>query len=312
MAVIQFKRGTAEALARVNPILAVGEPAYVLGENRLKIGDGVTAWNDLLYFDADKTELRNEINALSGVIGILPEGAKSTTVVDYIDEVVSALNIGEYAKAETLTTLEEYVTTLDAQIDVLESIGAEKNVIATVDTTQFNIDDNRQLTLLAIDMSKVIGLSDALANKVNKVDGSRLITADEAAKLEKLVLGDNGEVSVSGKVSAGSVDGLADWITARAGTLKGLSENNLTDALFKKINNIGDNAEANLIDVIQVNGVALNITNKTVNIVATDVVKSSDEIKVSADGALSLGTVSTDKLVQGSDTLILNGGSATA
>ena len=53
MATIQLKRGTAEALARVNPVLAAGEPGFVTDENRLKIGDGVTAWNDLPYFGED-------------------------------------------------------------------------------------------------------------------------------------------------------------------------------------------------------------------------------------------------------------------
>ena len=50
MATIQLKRGIAEALARVNPVLAAGEPGFATDENRLKIGDGVTAWNDLPYF----------------------------------------------------------------------------------------------------------------------------------------------------------------------------------------------------------------------------------------------------------------------
>ena len=49
MATIQFKRGTAEALARVNPVLAAGEPCFTTDENRFKIGDGSTAWNDLPY-----------------------------------------------------------------------------------------------------------------------------------------------------------------------------------------------------------------------------------------------------------------------
>lgn len=47
MAVIQFKRGTAEALARNNLVFAEGEPIFVTDENRMKIGDGVTPWNDL-------------------------------------------------------------------------------------------------------------------------------------------------------------------------------------------------------------------------------------------------------------------------
>lgn len=49
MAVIQLKRGTAEALARVNPLLAAGEPCFVTDENRLKIGDGENYYNDLPY-----------------------------------------------------------------------------------------------------------------------------------------------------------------------------------------------------------------------------------------------------------------------
>lgn len=53
MATIQLKRGTAEALARVNPVLAAGEPGFVTDENRLKIGDGVTHWNDLPYIGED-------------------------------------------------------------------------------------------------------------------------------------------------------------------------------------------------------------------------------------------------------------------
>ena len=65
-----------------------------------------------------------------------------------------------------------------------------------------------------------------------------------------------------------------------------------------------------MIDVIQANGVALVITDKTVNITASDIVKASDEVTVATDGTLGIGTVSTDKLVQGSDTLILNGGNA--
>lgn len=51
--VFQFKRGTAARWAEVNPVLAVGEPGYVTDENRLKIGDGETAWNDLPYAGED-------------------------------------------------------------------------------------------------------------------------------------------------------------------------------------------------------------------------------------------------------------------
>lgn len=53
MAIIQFKRGTAKRWKELNLVLEAGQPGYVTDENRMKIGDGVTAWNDLPYFGED-------------------------------------------------------------------------------------------------------------------------------------------------------------------------------------------------------------------------------------------------------------------
>ena len=46
---IQFKRGTAARWSELNLVLQAGEPGFVIDENRFKIGDGVTVWNDLPY-----------------------------------------------------------------------------------------------------------------------------------------------------------------------------------------------------------------------------------------------------------------------
>ena len=46
---IKFKRGTAARWNELNPVLVAGEPGFVTDENRFKIGDGVTTWNDLPY-----------------------------------------------------------------------------------------------------------------------------------------------------------------------------------------------------------------------------------------------------------------------
>ena len=54
----KLKRGTAARWAEVNPILEQGEPGFVYDTNRLKIGDGVTPWNDLPYIDG-KREVSN-------------------------------------------------------------------------------------------------------------------------------------------------------------------------------------------------------------------------------------------------------------
>jgi hypothetical protein len=47
----RLKRGTAARWAEVNPVLDQGEPGFVYDQNKLKIGDGVTAWNDLPYIE---------------------------------------------------------------------------------------------------------------------------------------------------------------------------------------------------------------------------------------------------------------------
>lgn len=46
---IQFKRGTAASMAALNLTLAAGEPGLETDTRKLKIGDGVTAWNSLRY-----------------------------------------------------------------------------------------------------------------------------------------------------------------------------------------------------------------------------------------------------------------------
>lgn len=328
--------------------------------------------NDYLK-GADKTALQGEIDALETLVGTLPEGVASTTVVAYVQEVVDGLKIGDYAKAADLTALANRVSTAEGKIAALEEVGAEKNIINSVDEAQFTVDAERKLTLLDIAMGKVTGLSDALNGKVDKVEGSRLMTDTEGtklagiaegaevnviesvdsaqfaidedkkltlldvamnkvtgldtalsgkvdkiegytllsptdqSKLNALVIGESG-VEISGKVNAANVEGLGDWITTNRDTVAGLFDTTSAN----KLNGIEAGAEVNLIDVIQANGVALAITDKTVNITASDIVKASDEVTVAADGTLGIGSVSTDKLVQGSDTLILNGGSANA
>ena len=46
---IQLRRDTAANWTRENPILSQGEPGFDLTANKLKVGDGVTAWAELAY-----------------------------------------------------------------------------------------------------------------------------------------------------------------------------------------------------------------------------------------------------------------------
>ena len=49
----QVRRGTSVQWAAKNPVLRSGEQGYEIDKKRLKIGDGLTAWNDLSYVNED-------------------------------------------------------------------------------------------------------------------------------------------------------------------------------------------------------------------------------------------------------------------
>ena len=203
---------------------------------------------------ADKTALQGDIDALETFVGTLPEGAASTTVVAYIKEVVDALKIGDYAKAADLTTLTN-------RVQALEDVGAEKNVIASVDEAQFAVDAERKLTLLDIAMGKVTGLSDALGGKVDKIEGYTLLSPTDKTKLDALVIGESG-VEISGKVNAANVEGLGDWITNNRDTVPGL----LSAVDATKLNGIESGAQANVLEAVSIDGTDLAIEGKKVNI----------------------------------------------
>lgn len=46
---IQLKRGQSSSWLALNPILAPGEPGFEMDTGRLKIGNGVDSWNELIY-----------------------------------------------------------------------------------------------------------------------------------------------------------------------------------------------------------------------------------------------------------------------
>ena len=57
----QLRRGLLEVWERNNPILAKGEPSFVLDKNALKIGDGITPWKDLEYIGLNQEDLAKAV-----------------------------------------------------------------------------------------------------------------------------------------------------------------------------------------------------------------------------------------------------------
>lgn len=178
---------------------------------------------------------------------------------------------------------------------------------------------------------------DDLNGKVDKVEGSRLMTSAEGEKLAGIATGaevnvvksvddveftldENGKLNIKA-LGQDKITGLADALAGKVSTEtgKGLSSNDYTDAEKEKLGAIEAGSQANILEAISIGGTDAPISEKKVDIpVATaeklGVVKSSsakDQIAVGADGIMSINTVSLSKIVQAADeTLIINGGNS--
>lgn len=53
MIAIKFRRGLAVVLAEKNPLLREGEPCFEVDTGKLKIGNGISTWNQLGYLSGE-------------------------------------------------------------------------------------------------------------------------------------------------------------------------------------------------------------------------------------------------------------------
>lgn len=177
-----------------------------------------------------------------------------------------------------------------------------------------------------------------LDTKVDKVDGSRLMTDAEGTKLEGIESGaqlnkiesvDTTQLSIdeTKKLSITAVDkskvtGLQDALDGKVDAEEGksLSTNDFTNAYKAKLDKVNENADVNTIEIVKINGEAQEIDgdDKSVDIpLATaahlGLVKSStaeNNVSVDTNGVMSVNSLNVNKLVQTEgDTLILDGGS---
>lgn len=168
--IFQIKRGQSAAWASVNPVLRVGEPGFEIDTNKLKIGNGVDAYNDLPYLtDA-------EIARIEGLEASLSLKANIADV--YTKSEIDGLISGIYSYKGTVKSFADLPTEGLKSGDVYNIETAdETHGIAAGDNVAWNGESWDKLAGF-IDLSKYATIEDLAALEVG-------ISKDEVKKSYK-------------------------------------------------------------------------------------------------------------------------------
>lgn len=173
--IFQVKRGQSAAWASVNPVLRPGEPGFELDTNKLKIGNGIDAYNDLPYLtDA-------EIARIEGLEASLKLKANIEDV--YTKDEIDSLMSGIYTYKGTVKTFADLPTSGLRSGDVYNIETAdEEHGIAAGDNVAWNGEAWDRLAGL-VDLSKYITTED-LANLDINISKTEIKKSFEEIKYE--------------------------------------------------------------------------------------------------------------------------------
>ena len=280
-------------------------------------------------------------------IGKAHEHANATVLDDITSEKVTAWDASEQNAKDYADGLNE---AMDGRVGALEQVGAEKNVINSVDETYFEIGADRKVTLKDLVVGKVTGLQDALDGKADK--GTTLAAygiTDAYTKEETLNKIEEKITEINGGESAGEV-------LSQLNSYKEINDA-AVEAIQTKLNTVESNAQVNAIDAVsdefeisadtktlvvkeiaqsKVTGLIASLEAKvdkeagkslvsdaliakleSIGIATADtagLVKSSaveNGVVVAEDGSMSVHSVNLSKIVQTEgDLLVLDGGSS--
>ena len=258
-------KADATALTAAEGRITAIEGDYLKGKDK-------TALESAIALKADNSALQTTnlaVEALQGKVGTAGAG-QTGTLFELVAGEASTRKSEDDKLAARITTLE--------------------NAKVAVDDTTIQRAENGTLSVKAVPQTLITGLGgtllEVLGNKVDKVEGSRLMTEEEGTKLAGIAAG--AEVNVIDRVT---FNGMAAPEGTVANKVLNLGE-------LAQLNKVGKaNADQTLLDYID-NSCAI----KTVN---------TDQFTLGADKKLGLKQVTVDLLANKENvTLVLDGGEA--
>lgn len=258
-------KADATALTAAEGRITAIEGDYLKGKDK-------TALENAITLKADNSALQTTnlaVEALEGKVGTAGAG-QTGTLFELVAGEASTRKSEDDKLAARITTLE--------------------NAKVAVDDTTIQRAENGTLSVKAVPQTLITGLGgtllEVLDTKVDKVEGSRLMTEEEGTKLAGIAAG--AEVNVIDRVTFNGVAAPEDTVANKVLNLGELAQLNKVDK---------DHADQTLLDYID-NSCAI----KTVN---------TDQFTLGADKKLGLKQVTVDLLANKENvTLVLDGGEA--
>ena len=136
MAIIQIKRGTAAEWNAANPILALAELGLETDTNKMKAGDGVTAWSGLTYMTGDGGG-GGAVESVNGRIGqvMLDKTDVGLGVVDNTSDLDKPISTATQTALDAKAT-DASVAAIDGRVTTNETnIATNSSDISALQTT---------------------------------------------------------------------------------------------------------------------------------------------------------------------------------
>ena len=130
---IQVRRGTASQWTSSNPTLSAGEFGFETDTNKLKCGNGATAWNSLAYINND-----GDITGVTAGTGISGGGTSGTVTVSIDTSVTADLTTAQTLTNKTLTDPKINLA-FDAETASYTAVLANNGQVVTMNNASANI-----------------------------------------------------------------------------------------------------------------------------------------------------------------------------
>lgn len=198
---IKVRRDIADNWSSVNPVLLMGEQGYETDTGKMKIGDGVSPWSDIGYFNYDVSVM---------------DGSITNDRLNLIDDTINKLKLlKSYTIGRNLETQADAVTLV---VEAIQDAVGRLSVLESVDSaTKTELQDKINLEMTAR------AAYDEFLHELHQADHDRLNSLSEQVLLKEGGSID-GDLSVTGQVD---FTGLVDAFDDADAAYKGVKLNHL-------------------------------------------------------------------------------------